>query len=298
MRVAISQKHLSISHRLAGEINGLSRKFNAGDYSKIENIDGLLANRNISVEKKKRLLVGKLHRLAAKTFAVDKEKISKKTLESLGARLACMREITIKLRSLNNYLETTFLADLDFLKIKMPLQGRRLSGKSAIKGELEALEYTAYKLIGEVVTLDRRLLAEYTKKERKVIVREKADVRDLGQILAKETEALEHLEAKLPPPRHLQMSMMKEPIFTHWISRVLALLSYIEHLYGKEAEIFRKLKNNKSAKARICKKIIQLARERSKLLDIMDEKAASMKKLKSDAEFRQEVRNLTTTITL
>lgn len=298
MRVEISQKHLSTSHRLAGEINRLSRKFNSRDYSKIEDIGNLLVSRDMTVEKKKRLLVGKLHRLAAVTFAIDKGNINKKTLKSLGARLASMREMVFKLRSLNNYLETTFLADLKFLKIKMPSKGRKLNGKSAIKGELEALEYTAYKLIGEVVTLDKRLLAEYAKKGKKVIVKEKAGAKDLGQVLAKETGALEHLEAKLPPPRHLQMALMKDPLFTHWVSRVLALLSYIEHLYGKEAEIFRKLKSSRSAKARIGKKIVQLARERSKLLDIMDEKAASMQKLKLDAGLKQEVRNLTTTITL
>lgn len=298
MRVGISQKHLSISHRLAGELNRLSGKFSSREYSKIENIDNVLVNRDISVEKKKRLLVEKLHKLVAKTFAIDKRKITQSMLKPLGARLAGIRRIVIKLRSLNNYLETMFLADLNFLRIKIPLQNRKLNGKKLVKRELEALEYTAYKLIEEVVILDKKLLQGYSTKEKKVLAEEKAEVRDLGEVLGKETEALEHLEAKLPPPRHLQMALMKEPIFTHWVSRVLALLSYIEHLYSKEAEIFRQLKNNKFAKAKIGKKIIQLARERSKLLDIMDEKAGSMKKLKLDSELKRELRNLTTTSTL
>lgn len=299
MRVEISSKHLSISRRLAGEMNLLSKKFNYKDYSKIEDIDNVLLNRDISVEAKKRLLIGKLHSLVAKTFAIDKGKITKKRFSPLASRLLSIRKIVIKMRSLNQYLETMFLADLNFLKIKIPLQNRKLnSGKSMIKDELEVLEYTAYKLIEEAVMLDKRLLAKYKHREKRILAEEKVEVKDLGVILCKESEALEHLEAKIPPPKHLPLALMKDPLFTQWVARVLALLSYIEHLYGKEAKIFSVLKKNRSAKVMIGRKIIQLAKERSKLLDIMEEKMLSMGKLKLDGEIKKELRNLTTTITL
>lgn len=299
MRVAISLEHLSISHRLAAEMNLLSKKFNYKDYSKIEDIDSVLLERDISVEAKKRLLIGKLHSLIAKAFAIDKGKITKNRFSSLASRLLSIRKVVIKLRSLNQYLETMFLADLNFLKIKVPLQNRKLSsGKSMIKDELEALEYMAYKLIGEAVMLDKRLLAKYKHREKRILTEEKVEVKDLGSILCKESEALEHLEAKIPPPKHLPFALMKDPLFTQWVARVLALLSYIEHLYGKEARIFRELKKNRSAKIRIGKKITQLAKERSKLLDIMEEKMLSMRKLKLDSGLKRELRSLTTTITL
>jgi|GEM_PF-4301090 hypothetical protein len=299
MRVEISSKHLSISHRLAAEMNLLSKKFNYRDYSKIEDIDNVLLNRNISVEAKKRLLIGKLHSLIAKAFAIDKRKITKNGFSSLASRLLGIRKVVMKLRSLNQYMETMFLADLNFLQIKIPLQNRKLdSGKGIIKNELEALEYTAYQLIGEAVMLDKRLLSEYKHKEKKMLTEEKAEIRDLGMILRKESEALEHLEAKIPPPRHLPFALMKDPLFTQWVSRVLALLSYIEHLYSKETGIFRELKKSKPAKIRIGKKIIHLAKERSKLLDIMEEKMLSMGKIRLDSGLKRELRNLTATITL
>ena len=299
MRVAINSKHLNISGKLAKEMNRLAKRFSSRNYSKIEDVDSMLLRRDISVEKKKRILIEKLHSLVAKTFAIDKKKAKKSAFNSLANRLLSIRKIVLKLRSINNYLETIFLDDLNFLKIKIPLQSRKSNRqKSLIKGELEALEYIAYKLIGEVVMLDKRLLSEYKNKEKQVLTREKVEVKDLGMVLGKESEALEYLEAKLPPPRHLPKSLMREPLFTQWVARVLALLSYLEHLYRMEIKIFSKLKKNKSARARINKKIMHLARERSKLLDIMEEKAVSIRKLKLDGELKKELRNLTTTITL
>lgn len=298
MRVVISSKHLSISDKLAKEMNVLAKRFDSRDYSKIERIDTLLLKRDISIEKKKRILIEKLHALIAKTFAISGKK-SKNALKPLAKRVLNLRKIVLKLRSINNYLETMFIEDLNFLKIKVPFQKKRAKNRNIIiKGELKALEYTAYRLIGEVVTLDKRLLAEYKIKEKEVIVKEKNDVNCIGGVLEKESAALEHLEAKLPPPRHLTSALLKEPLFTQWVARVLALLSYLESMYALETAIFNKLKKNKAAKANINKKIVHLAAERSKLLDIMEEKAASMKKFGLDNETKKELRNLTTTANL
>ena len=299
MRVAISSRHIIISDKLAKEMNMMSKKFDLRSYSKIENIDSMLLNRDISVEKKKRLLIEKLHSLVAKTFAISRKNIAKAAFNSLANRLLSIRKIVMKLRSINNYLETTFLNELNFLELKVPVQNNRFRNKRSIANdELEALEYMAYNLIGKVVVLDKRLLAEYKSRERNIISKEKIEVRDLASILGKESGALEHLEAKLPPPRLLPAALKEEPLFTQWVSRILALLSYLEHQYGKEMEIFSRLKKNKTAKSRIGKKIVQLARERSRLLDIMDDKAASMNKFRLDGEIKKELRKLTTTITL
>ena len=101
----------------------------------------------------------------------------------------------------------------------------------------------------------------------------------------------------MPPPKAAAISLTKEPTFTHWVSRVFALLSYLEHLYSKEAEIFSKLKRNKSAKNKINKKISHLLKEKSKLLRIMEEKTISMNKLRTGSMI-MELRNFTTTINL
>src|SRR3989338_2375841 len=220
MRGAISSRHMVISDKLAKEMNIMSKKFDIRSYSKIEDIDGMLLNRGIPVEKKKRLLVGKLHYLVAKTFAVSRKDATKAAFNSLAKRLPGIRKIVMKLRSINNYLETTFLSELDFLEIKIPVQNSRFRNKRGMANdELEALEYMAYNLIGKVVVLDKRLLKEYSGRERKLVTKEKIEVRDLGSVLGKESGALEHLEAKLPPPRLLPAALMKEPLFTQWASR-------------------------------------------------------------------------------
>ena len=59
--VVINQKHLRLTEGLSKESNKLARSFNNKNYSKIENIDNLLLKRDISIEKKKRILIKKVH---------------------------------------------------------------------------------------------------------------------------------------------------------------------------------------------------------------------------------------------
>ena len=299
MKESISQKHLSLNERLVKELNKLIRSFNSRHYSKIEDIDATLLKRDISVEKKKNILIKKLHDFIVKTFSIDKKKFSKKDFDSLKKRLHSIRKIIIKLRSINYYLETTFLQELKIPKIKITNENSKLKRqKSLARDELEVLEYTTYKLIKEVVMLDKRLLSGYAHKERKALGKEKIEVKDIGLILRKESELLEHLEAKLPPPKAATIALMKEPIFTHWVARIFALLSYLEHIYAKEAVVFSKVKKNKLARAKINRKISYLMKEKSKLLKIMEEKAISMKRFSMGGKLRKELHNLTTTVNL
>lgn len=295
MRVVTSKKHISLRSRLAKESNRLAGRFSTKSYSNIENIDSLLARRDISVEKKKGILLRKLHEAVARAFSINKKKFGKKDFESLKKQLQGVRKTVIKLRNINYYLETAFLEELHLAKSGISGESPRLERKGSLAAdELEALEFTAYKFIEEAVVLDKRLLSEYSHREAKVLKREKAEAGNLRLILKKESELLEHLEAKLPPPKSATISLIKEPTFTHWVSRIFALLSYLENLCDEEAEIFGKLKKNKLLKSKISKKISQILKEKSKLLKIMEEKAMSMEKIK----FRRELHNFTTAIRL
>lgn len=299
MAVVIEQKHLSLNTRLAKLSNRLRKSFNYKTYSKIENIDSLLLNRDISVEKKKSILIEKLYNLIVSTFSINKNKLDKKTFELFKKRLQNIRKIIHKLRSINYHLETSFLEELKLSRIKINETGSKLKQRNTIaKGELEALEYTAYKLIEEVVMLDKKLLEEYKQKEKKVLKKEKIEASGINLILKKESELLEHLEAKIPTEKATNMNLLKEPTFTHWVARLFSLLSYLQHMYSKEVTIFNKLKKNKTVRNKINKKIINLVREKSRLLQIMEEKAISMEKLRIEEDFNRELHNLTTTINL
>ena len=172
-------------------------------------------------------------------------------------------------------------------------------GKSVlIESELELLEYTAYKLIGEVVMLDKGLLNDYTKKERHMIKTERAEAKDASLMLRKESEILEHLEAKLPPSKAITKNLLKEPLFTQWVSRIFALLSCFEHMHLRVNLIFNELKKSDAVSAKLNKKITHLIREKSKLVNIMQDKAASIDKLKIDDKFKHELHTLTSAINL
>ena len=228
MRVAINWRHFSLNEKLAKEVNNLSRNFDIKKYSKIENIDSILLKKDISVETKKNILLKKLHSAVLAAFSIDKKRFNKKTFRALKKRLHDLRRLIIKLRSINYYLETTFLFDSKILNVKSINKSSKLQQQNALaKNELDALEYAAYKLIEEVVMLDKRLLSDYTLKEKKVLAKERLGIEDLDVLLKKESEVLEHMEAKLPPPKAATITLVKEPTFTHWVARVFALLSYL-----------------------------------------------------------------------
>ena len=259
MRVVIGQEYLSLNKKLAEESNKLVKVFNNEDYSKIEDISSLLLKRDISVEKKKRILIKKLHNSIVEAFSISKNRFGKKVFDSLKKRLHNTRSVIIKLRSINYYLETTFFEELNLSKIKIPNKTPKLRQQNALaEDELGALEYAAYNLIEDAVILDKRLLKEYVHAERYISKKERIKLKDLGLILKKESELLEHLEAKLPPPKYVSAALIKEPTFTHWTAGVFALLSYMEYIHAKEMMVFSQLKKNGLVRAKINKKIFHL----------------------------------------
>ena len=295
MRVAIDQRHLKLNDRLATQANHLARNFSNKNYSRIENVDKLLLKQDISVEKKKQFLLKKLQDLVLETFSIDRKKFNSKTFEPFKKRLNNIRRVIIKLRSINYYLETTFLEELKLSNFKIRDKTPKLQ-QALARDEVGALEYTAYRLIGKVILLDKRLLNEYSHKEEKIIKKEKTELKSIELVLKKETGLMEHIEAKIPPSHTISKDLLKDPVFSHWIARVFALLAYLECLSSIERDIFKQLKKNKSIKTRINRKIIHIVKEKSKLLRIMEEKAMSMKKFAINNKFKKEFHNLTAVV--
>lgn len=299
MRVAITEHHLKLNKRLVKEVNHFSKKFSKRSYSKIEDIEGILLKKDISIEKKKKILMKDLHNGIVKVFSINKKEFNNEAFASLKEKASNLRKIIIKLRSVNYYLETTFLEDLKISNVGIGDKNPKISKQNDLaRDELEILEYTAYKLIGEAVMLDKRILSEYKHKAKAAIGKESIEINDIKSILRKESVLLEHLEAKLPPANSITSDLIKEPSFTHWVSRIFALLLRLEWLCGREALIFNLLKKNKIIRAKISKKISHLIMEKFKLVRIMQEKAASMRKFRINNKLKEELHNFTTTISL
>ena len=295
MRVDIEESHSKIFKNLARDINIAARKFTIKTHKvSPKAYKNLLFNTNTSIEKKKKALVEHLHNLLVKTFSIETRKIKSKKalLEGLKNNLMILRAIINKLRSINHYLEESFLKEIGVIKksaaAALKTRSQEILAKKSYfgRGDLEKLEHIVYSLIEKVIFLDKRLLKGYKKKEERIIRRKKAEIKDIEGILKKESEILMHLEAKLPPAGEAKSALIKNQVFHNWIPRIFALLSGFEDEYQKESMIFHKLKSNEGLRKKINKKIKNILKEKEKLLRLKEQRALSMKKLRIDKEWR------------
>jgi len=279
MRVDIEQSHFDIYKKLAGDINNAAARFRIKAHKiSPRAYEKLIFSTSISVEKKKKGLARHLHEALVKTFSVDPRKIKSKK-ELLGGfknNLMVLRAMVDKLRSINHYLEESFLREIGVTK-KTPLPSLKPKKPQKIltkgylgKKDLESLEHVAYSLIEKVIFLDKKLL----------------ETRHIGDVLKKESEILMHLEAKLPPPAKVKPALLKNQVMHHWVARIFALLSGFENEYKKESMIFSKLKKNEEIRKKINRKIKHILKEKEKLLRVKEQRALSMKTLKIDNEWR------------
>ncbi|MBS3097559.1 hypothetical protein J4209_02065 [Candidatus Woesearchaeota archaeon] len=289
MAISIEKKHAEIYAKVADEANKASKRFsNKGYKTKPTVYEKLLNKKDVTIEKKKKELADNLHKLIVKTFSVCIKKIkTKKIIEDLKTNLKLLRLLIDKLGDINYYLETVFLEEIGQIKVKglKSLDKKNLKELSAKerehvpKKELEKIEFTVYKLIEKSIFLDKKLLDEYKTKEEKIVEQKKVGLKDLESLLKKESELLCHIEAKLPPPSKVRGLLLEETTFSHWASRVLALLVAFENEYEKEKIIFNEIKKNNKTKRRIDKKIKHLIKEKWDLLKIKEKKALSMEEV-------------------
>ena len=131
----------------------------------------------------------------------------------------------------------------------------------------------------EIIFFDEKLLKKYKKKEFKVTKKEKLEIKDLENILRIQSELLDALEAKIPPPSKIKQKLFKKETFNKWIPFVFALLSSFEAEYQKEQLIFAKINKNSRLSKKITRKIKHVIKEKEKMLKIRERRALSMKKL-------------------
>ncbi|MBL7054324.1 hypothetical protein ISS05_01035 [Candidatus Woesearchaeota archaeon] len=288
MRVEIDKIHKDSYSKLADDVNKKSKSFKSKDYKASLSYESLLLNKDISVEKKKKALIERLHKLIIKTFSIDLSKIKseKKILEVLKHNIRVLRKIVDKLKDINYYLEESFLAELGLIKRSLNINKNKSPERlienakfSLSKQYLCKLEHTTYKLIEKIILFDKKLLKGYKSKEEKIIAKEKVVIKDINNVLKKQSELFNHLEAKLPPPSKIKPLLLKKKIFNQWIPVVLTLMTACNSEYRKEEMIFEKLKKNKKIKQIINKKISSLEKEKAGLIGIKQERVMGRAKL-------------------
>jgi len=281
MRVGFEKVHMSTYKKLVRDANIIIRKKSTVQKDKYKKA---LINQNISVEEKKRKLTKGLHELILHAFSVHN---SKKAIQNAKLNVRLIRNIIDKLKTINNYLEENFLKELGIIKkslivqaIKSKTPEKFLEKKRGLsKNYIDKIEHTVYQLMKEIIFFDEKLLKKYKKKEIKVTKKEKLEIKDLENILRTQSELLDALEAKIPPPSKIKQKLFKKEIFNKWIPFVFALLSSFEAEYQKEQLIFAKINKNSRLSKKITRKIKHVIKEKEKMLKIRERRALSMKKL-------------------
>jgi len=297
MRVDIEKRHIDSYEGIIREANKAVKtprpKVKKSEFQKE------LLEKNISAENKKKRLVKNLHELIINTFSVNINQIKNKKgmLNGVKANIELIRYILHKIEAINNYLEDALLLEIGIIKKSMIVKAFKSSkpekylekrGLVLSKEYIDKIEQTVYELMQRIVFFDKKLLKKYTKREIKVIKTEKVDIKDLENILKIESELLEVLESKIPPPSKIKARLFKKDIFNKWIPMMFALLSSFETEYQKERIIFSEIKKNDKLRKKIENKIKHVVMEKGKLLKIKEKRALEMKGLgKIGDDYRQ-----------
>ncbi|UCH12660.1 MAG: hypothetical protein JSW18_01560 [Candidatus Omnitrophota bacterium] len=282
--MGIEKGHLKICDDLAKEVNKRIRGFSLKAYRINPNkYEKLLDRKDLTIETKKGRLLKALHETILCTLSVDPHRISHTDiLDDFKLNVRLVRAIIFKLRDMNYYQEDVLLHELG-LKAKPRNWGeiikegiKELKEKSRLgKEDLDKLEHTISRMIGKVITLDEKLLRTYKKKEAKIVKDERLGIKDLEDVLGKESELLMHLEAKFPPPNKVKADLLGLERFNHWMVVVLTALSALEHMHKKEASIFQKLKQSGRLKKKIESRIDYVVKEKFELMQIKEQRALS-----------------------
>ncbi len=290
--VGVEKGRIVLLEKLADEINRASKRSGKlKKKSKIVSLDRykkLIGKKDTTVEKKKKELIGKLHKLLIDTV-VNKELIEE--------NIEIIKKVITKLRDINYYLRVIFLREIGLKKKKTKIIEKE--SDEINKNELNKLEYMVYKLINRIVFIDNKLIREYKKKEEKIIEDKKAEIKGLNAILKKQSELLCHLEAKMPPKRVVKKLLNKRKNHALWTASTVALLATLEHLYKKEISIFRQLKKNKNIYKRLSLKISHLVKEKKEALKLKEEKIMASERLRRlDERWEKALHEMTITARL
>ena len=248
---------------------------------------------------KKKILIRHLNELVVNTFSADISKISRKrTIEAFRANTELIRRIIQKIKAINSYLEEDLLREIGIIKkslvvkaLKLQNPVRYLESKSRILSQdyIAKIEHTVYELMDRIIIFDKKLLKGYKQKEVNVIKNEKFGIKDLEKTLGIESELLETLEAKIPPPSRIKAKLFSKKVFSLWAPMVLALLASLGSEYEKESAIFSMIKKDEKLRKKIERKIKHVIDEKESVLKIKHERAIAMKGMgKISDNYRQK----------
>src|SRR3989344_6479891 len=257
---------------IASEVNGAIKSFTVKGYRlNAVAFEKQIKDVNSSVDRKKNKLVNGLCSALVKTVGVNLGRIPKeKLVESLRFNIGIIRKVVHKLVSINHYYATSFLDEMGYAKKQKHTEARKLAEARITVPEFNRLERNVYLLIDKIIHLDNKLLSQFKQREEQVEEDQITGAANLESIIQKQTELLYHLDAKLPPPQKLSISLIQRPHFDYWIATVLALLVEIKKSYQTEQQIMQSLRKESLLRHKIDVKIKHLMKEKSGILSIKE----------------------------
>jgi len=298
MRVDIEKRHIDSYRMVAQQANKAARKAPFKAHS--DKYQKAVMQLNISAENKKKMLIRHLHELVISTFSADISKISrKKAIEAFRANTELIRRIIQKIKAINSYLEEDLLREVGIIKktflvraLKSENPAGYLEKKRRVLPQdyIAKIEHAVYELMNRIIIFDKKLLKNYEQKEVNIIKNEKFGIKDLEKTLGIESELLETLEAKIPPPSRIKAKLFSKKVFGLWAPMVLALLASLGAEYEKESEIFSMIKKDEKLRKKIERKIKHIINEKENILKIKQERAFAMKSTcKISDDYRQKL---------
>tara|TARA_Y100000310_G_scaffold321113_1_gene378341 strand:- start:2403 stop:3314 length:912 start_codon:yes stop_codon:yes gene_type:complete len=280
MRVGIDKRYKDSCEKIVKEANKILKK---KSILPKDNYQKILSSQNISVEKKKKQLVKILHNRILHSFSIDIQK-NKKGFGSIKKQVVVIREIIHKIKSINNYLEESFLTEMGLVKKSLIIKAIKskqpekylLRVRGLSKSYLDKIEHIVYTLMREIVFFDQKLLKNYAIRKIIIIKKEKIEITDLEKILKIQTELLDALEAKIPPASKVTSKLFKKVNFNKWIPLVFALLTHFEAEYQKEQLLFLGLRKDRKLRKKIESKIKYIINEKENILKIKEKRVLSM----------------------
>ncbi len=268
---------MSIHEQIVKEINKEIARFSLDSYLlNKEKYERELVKINISIEEKRARLMNILHEMIIKTFSVyPKIHDKKKVLPGLKSNSDLIRSFIAKLRDVNYYLHTTLLEDIgmkrftknDFSMERIKKEMKRMEMKHE---DMVRLQHRTEKLMEEIVSFDKSLVRTYSRGKNTLKKEEGRKIQDIEKMLQRESELLCHLEAKIPPPSKISLKLLAPEMYTHWASRILALLVEIENTSKNIEERFRELKKKEQARKQLTIKISQIIKEKNQVVKLKD----------------------------
>ena len=297
MRVDIEKWHIDSYRRIAQQANKFAGKAPFKAHS--NKYEKSLMQRNISAENKKKMLIRHLHELMISTFSADISKISrKKAIEAFRENTELIRRIIQKIKAINSYLEEDLLVEIGVIKkslvaraLKSKNPARYMEKKSRVLplDYITKIEHIVSELMERIIVFDKKLLKGYKQKEANAVKNERLGIHDLEKTLGIESELLETLEAKIPPPSKIKARLFSKKIFNIWAPMVLALLASFGTEYNKERVIFSMIKKDEKFRKKIERKIKHIINEKERVLKIKQERALAMKSTgKISDDYRQK----------